>query len=180
MHHTKGYKMLKLMLLIFLTQLAYAKAPTPVPYASMQAFSGLWYEIARTENRYQKSCVASSVEYVLTKPQKYTVYNRCFDTKIGGKLIEYKGSAKPKKDTSISTMQMTYFWIFTKEYRIIYLQEDYSSAVVTDEAMEQVWIMSRTPTIRQKHLEHILTLLEPYMNLERLIYTPQDKSGRYK
>lgn len=57
-----------------------------VPYVSVQKFSGLWYEIARTYNSYQDKCVASSVEYVLDENNEYEVHNRCFDTVIGVRM----------------------------------------------------------------------------------------------
>ena len=45
-------------------------------------FSGLWYEIARVENKFQTSCVASSVEYVLEDDGTYNVFNRCFENEL--------------------------------------------------------------------------------------------------
>ena len=56
-------------------------------------FSGLWYEIARTQNSFQENCVASSVEYIL-EDESYDVFNRCFENELGGKLIQYNGDAK--------------------------------------------------------------------------------------
>jgi len=152
----------------------------PVAFVDAERFSGLWYEIARTDNAYQKKCVASSVEYTLIEPLEYRVNNRCFDTRIGGDLIEYEGSAQPTEGKSMSRIDMTYFWIFTKEYLVLYLQEDYSSAIVADKELDQVWIMSRTPKISQERLDTMLAKLGPLMDLSRLIYTPQDDKGRYK
>jgi apolipoprotein D and lipocalin family protein len=80
----------------------------------------------------------------------------------------------------MSRIDMTYFWIFTQEYRVIYLEPDYTSAVVVDDAMEQVWIMHREPFMAHIRLERILALLDESMDLSRLIFTPQDKEGRYK
>jgi len=152
-----------------------------VPYVSVQKFSGLWYEIARTYNSYQDKCVASSVEYVLDENNEYEVYNRCFDTTIGGELIAYEGSAESaNSDDNMSKIDMTYFWIFTKSYGVYYLEDDYSTAVVADSEFEQLWIMSRTPKIDENKLKKILALLENKMDLQNLIYTPQDEKGRYK
>lgn len=36
-----------------------------LPSVNPKQFSGLWYEIARTYNEYEKKCVASTVEYTL-------------------------------------------------------------------------------------------------------------------
>ena len=152
----------------------------PVSYVSPKKFSGLWYEIARTYNSYQKKCVASSVEYKLVEPFEYKVFNRCFDSVIGGDTIEYSGSAEPSKGESMSSIDMTYFWIFTKNYNVYYLQDDYSYAVVADKNFEQVWIMSRKPQMPQEKLKEILALLQNAMDIKKLIYTPQDEKGRYK
>lgn len=172
--------MMKKIVFILFTTLLFANVPLPVAEVNIQKFSGLWYEIARTSNSYQKKCVASSVEYQLQKDSTYKVYNRCFKNNIGGELIEYKGIAKSANGKSMSKIDMTYYYIFTKEYRVIHLEKDYSAAVVTDEEMEQVWVMSRKPGLPKKKLNKILAKLEKNMNLNRLIYTPQDTKGRYK
>jgi apolipoprotein D and lipocalin family protein len=152
-----------------------------VSYVSPQKFSGLWYEIARTPNSYQEKCVASSVEYLLREENKYDVYNRCFESQVGGKLIEYNGSAQPSEDDdNMAKIDMTYFWIFTKEYEVYYLDTGYNYAVVADRNFEQLWIMSRKPKMERKKLNNILALLEKKMDLKRLIFTPQDEKGRYR
>ena len=173
--------MKKLFLLFTLAQLLNASQLQVLPFVDVKKFSGLWYEIARTYNSFQDKCVASSVEYVLGEESEYKVYNRCFDTQIGGELIEYSGTAKGVDEkTNVAKLDMTYFWIFTKRYEIYYLEEDFSAALVADEELEQLWIMSRTPKIEEQKLQKILALLENKMDLSRLIYTPQDDKGTYK
>jgi len=172
---------MKYFMLIFLTSLLFSTTPpTPVPHVDIKKFSGLWYEIARTYNDYEKNCVAATVEYDLQKNNTYKIYNRCFEHFIGGDLIEYRGTAKPTKGDSMSKIDMTYYYFFTNEYRVIHLEKDYSAAVVADEDMEQVWIMSRDPKLPKRKLNDILANLERNMDLKRLIFTPQDKQGRYK
>lgn len=167
-------------LLLLITNILSAKAPSPVKFVDVKKFSGLWYEIARTYNDFEKDCVAATVEYILVDDYEYEIKNRCFNKKIGADLIEYTGVGEPTKGKSMSRIDMTYFWFFTSTYRVVYLLEDYSSAVVVDKDMEQVWIMNRKPFMPKQRLDEILKLLEPYMDLKRLIYTPQDEKGRYK
>jgi apolipoprotein D and lipocalin family protein len=171
---------MKYTIFILFTTLLLSKSPIPVPNVDIKKFSGLWYEIARTYNSYQKECVASSVEYKIQKKSTYKVYNRCFKKRIGGELIEYNGKAKAAQGDSMSKIEMTYYYIFTREYRVIHLEKDYSAAVVADKEMQQVWVMSRTPKLSQRKLKKLLAKLQKNMDTKRLIFTPQDKKGRYK
>ena len=138
-------------------------------------FSGLWYEIARVENKFQTSCVASSVEYKLENDNTYDVYNRCFENELNGKLIEYNGSAELENNE----LFMRYFLVFTSSYKIEYIN-DYKTAVITNNDYSNVWIMSRTPNIDKFELENILKNLEKKMDTSKLIFTKLDPKGRYR
>jgi len=162
------------------TPAKYIQAPKPVEYVDIQQFSGLWYEIARTYNSFEKNCVAATVEYKLRDDLNYDIQNRCFDTKIGGDLIEFNGVAKPLNKNTMAQIQMTYFWIFTKNYRVAYIDDNYSSAVVVDKNMNNVWILNRTPFMKKEKLDNLVSFLSKHMDIKRLIYTPQDSKGRYK
>jgi apolipoprotein D and lipocalin family protein len=143
-----------------------------------KAFSGLWYEIARTYNDYEKNCVAATVEYTLKQDDSYDVTNRCFDKKIGADLIVYNGTGKTLIPNSASKLKLTYFWVFSREYHIVHWDESY--AVMASPDLNQLWIMSRTPQIPKNKLDGILTKLSSVMDTKKLIFTPQDPKGRYQ
>ncbi|MEY3090195.1 MAG: hypothetical protein RL113_511 [Pseudomonadota bacterium] len=143
----------------------------------IQKFSGLWYEVARTYNKFEKNCVAPTVEYVLKDNNKYRVHNRCFDKVMDGEMIEYHGTATPTNEGSTFTMDITYYFIFTKEYRLLHLEEDYSAAVMADQNLEHLWIMSREPTMKKNILDKILAKLDLQIDLKRLIYSSENKKG---
>lgn len=46
--------------------------------------------------------------------------------------------------------------------------------------MEYVWIMNRKPTIENKKLGNIISILDNYIDTDKLIFPKQDKNGRYK
>lgn len=158
----------------------HAKKPQPVQEVNIKKFSGLWYEMARTFNRFEKGCVASTVEYVHKPNNTYTVHNRCFEDTIGGKKVHYKGSASFVNKTDASVIDMTYYWIFTKRYYVLYVDEMYQKAIVASPDMSNVWIMSRTPKIAQETFDAMVKKLDAYMDTSKLIITPQDDKGRYK
>ncbi|MBK6547600.1 MAG: lipocalin family protein [Arcobacter sp.] len=138
-------------------------------------FSGLWYEIARVENKFQTSCVASSVEYVLEDDGTYNVFNRCFENELNGKLIEYNGFAKLEDNQ----LYMRYFFIFRSSYNIEYIN-DYKTAVVANSDYSNLWIMSRDPSINKDELDNILKDLENKMDISKLTFTKLDPKGRYR
>ncbi|MBU0924476.1 lipocalin family protein [bacterium] len=163
------------MRLIFITLFIFSSiifANTPI---DAKKFSGLWYEIARIENSFQSSCVASSVEYKLQDDYSYDVFNRCFENELNGKLIEYNGFAKLKNNQ----LFMRYFYIFTSSYNIEYLN-NYQTAVVANDDHSNLWIMSRTANIDKDELNKILEDLKNKMDTSKLIFTKLDPKGRYK
>lgn len=157
-----------------------ANAPDPIDDVSVERFSGLWYEVARTYNAYEEGCFAPTVEYKLEQSARYRVFNRCFKGDIDGEKVQYTGSAKSLDGKSMSQMAITYYYIFTREYRVIHVEPDYSAAIVADENLEQVWLMSRTPNIDDALLKKMLAQLSTRMDLSRLIYPKQDPQGRYQ
>ncbi len=168
-------KSLYLLVILICTLDATSLKPVDV---SPKAFSGLWYEIARTYNDFEKNCVAATVQYDLSGENSFEVTNRCFEKKIGGDLIIYEGSAKTLRKNSAAKLTLTYFWIFTQEYHIVHWDEAY--AVMASPDFQHVWIMSRTPQMPKAALELILQKLSSVMKIEKFIYTPQDKQGRYQ
>ncbi|UTJ05122.1 lipocalin family protein [Arcobacter roscoffensis] len=169
----------KLFIILAMFSLLHSKPLKSVQFVDPKSFSGIWYEIARTHNSFQENCIASTVEYSLIDTNKYKVFNRCFENQIGGKLIEYSGIAKALDDDSMSSMKMTYFWIFSKKYNVIYLN-NYKSAVVADDDLENLWIMNRKPFMAKEEQKKIIDFLSDYINVNSLIYTKQDEKGRYK
>ena len=157
-------------LIIFFLSPIFANTPIDI-----KKFSGLWYEIARIENSFQTSCVASSVEYKLQSDNTYDVYNRCFENELDGKLIEYNGFAKLENNQ----LFMRYFFVFRTSYKIEYLN-DYKTAVVSNDDYSNLWIMSRTPNIDKNELKKILDDLKNKMDISKLVFTKLDPKGRYK
>merc|ERR1711879_946502 len=51
----------------------------------------------------------------------------------------------------------------------------YKTAVMSDEKMENVWIMHREPFLEKEKLDSIVTMLDKYMDTSKLIYTPKDE-----
>ena len=51
---------------------------------------------------------------------------------------------------------MRFVWPIKADYRIVWLDEDYSMTVIAREARDFVWIMARTPTIADADYERLI------------------------
>jgi len=54
---------------------------------------------------------------------------------------------------------MQFIWPFKGDFRIVYLNADYTQTVIGREKRDYVWIMARQPTIPEADYQRILELL---------------------
>ena len=169
---------LVLALLVLATALHMSIVPTSVsatdaaddrPVATVQEvnlerYVGVWYEIARIPNRFQKKCVrGTTAEYTLREDGRITVVNQCF--KKDGNLDDAKGVAKVVDTTSNAKLKVSFvsflgwrpFW---GDYWVIGLDEGYEWAVIGTPDRKYGWILARTPALDEKTMEEIFLIIE--------------------
>lgn len=129
----------------------------------LQRYAGLWYEIAKIPNRFQRKCASgTTAQYELRDDGRITVVNRCL--KGNGGTIEAKGIAKVVDTTTNAKLKVSFvnLWgwrLFWGDYWIIGLDENYRWAVVGHPQRKYGWILSRMPTLEKSTLEAIFALL---------------------
>jgi apolipoprotein D and lipocalin family protein len=122
-------------------------------------YAGLWYEIARIPNRFQKQCMQNTTaQYSLRDDGKIEVINRCL--KVNGEIDEIKGIAKiadPETNAKLKVSFVRFLGIslFWADYWIINLAEDYQWAVVGTPSRKYGWILARETKLSQEVLEFI-------------------------
>ena len=177
-----GLYLLFLFLLFISTAEIEAKSepPTTVPSVDLNRYIGLWYEIARIPNSFQKKCAAgTTAEYSLREDGRISVLNRCF--KSDGSLDEAQGVARIRDDQTNAKLQVSFVRIlgrnrFWGDYWIIGLNENYQWAVVGHPKRKYGWILSRTPEITPELRLQIDSLLENQgYNPEEFVDTPIKK-----
>jgi len=55
---------------------------------------------------------------------------------------------------------MQFIWPFRAEYRIIYLNEDYTQTVIGRTARDYLWIMARSPSIPRQDYREIIDFVQ--------------------
>lgn len=160
--------------LVFLVSAAVASAmpvdnkPLPVvPAVDLGRYSGVWYEIAKYPNRFQKSCVSEvSATYTLIKDREISVVNKC--RKANGEMKTARGKARlADKDGPTSKLEVRFApswlsWLpqVWGDYWVIDLAPDYSYSVIGTPDRKYLWILSRTPEMDETTYRNILQKVE--------------------
>jgi len=69
---------------------------------------------------------------------------------------------------------MQFIWPIKADYRVVYVDNDYSQTIIGRNKRDYAWIMARTPTIsREDFFEHVKLLREQGYDTEKLKVVPQ-------
>ena len=159
-------------ILQFMSLTAEAKKPAgnegqamiTVRFVDLDRYVGLWYEIAKIPNRFQKDCArGTTAEYELRDDGKITVVNKC--VKDDGRIIEAKGIAKIEDIVSNAKLKVSFvsffgwrpFW---GDYWIIGLDKDYQWVVVGTPDRKYGWVLARSPSLDADVFEKIREIIE--------------------
>ena len=129
------------------------KAVTPFDPAQ---YMGRWYEIARYPHRFEKDLYDVTADYAPAQNGRVNIRNRGITA--SGTVREIEGTAY-LPDTNTGLLRVSFFRPFYGDYKIIFLEKDYSGAIVTSGTMNFLWILARkktlTPEKKRKYLETI-------------------------
>ena len=148
-----------------------------VPYVDLNQYLGVWYEIASYPMFFQRGCVATKATYSQRDDGNIAVLNECRKDSFDGPLKKAEGIARVVDNTTNSKLEVKFF-LFWGNYWIIDLDEEYGFAVVSEPRQKYLWILSRTPIMKEDIYQGILTRLkEKGFDLTRLKMTPQPLPG---
>jgi apolipoprotein D and lipocalin family protein len=134
-----------------------------VEHVDLQKYIGLWYEIARIPNSFQKQCVkGTTAEYTLLDDGEIKVVNSCI-TK-DGETDKAEGIARVVDKESNAKLEVSFFSILGwrpiwGDYWIIGLDDNYRWAVVGTPSRKYGWILSRTKQLNKETMDKIFGIL---------------------
>lgn len=141
-----------------------------VPYVEPERYAGVWYEIGRYPQRFEKGATHVRAEYSLCN-DSLSIVNSCLKK---GKKRTVKGKAFIVPDSGNAKLKVQFCWPFKGDYWIIELDKDYQWAVVSNRKLSSLWILYRKPHINNEILLPIVySLMERGFNLARVIWTIQ-------
>jgi apolipoprotein D and lipocalin family protein len=132
-------------------------APPTVPSVDLARYAGLWYEIARYPNRFERNCTGVTAEYALREDGTVSVTNTCFMGSLDGEKKVAEGRARIVEGTGNSRLKVKFApaWVPFAEgdYWVLALEPDYSASLVGSPDGKYLWILSRTPQLATAKLD---------------------------
>ncbi|MEM6818034.1 MAG: lipocalin family protein [Pseudomonadota bacterium] len=125
----------------------------------LERFMGDWYVIAAIPTFIEKKAYNAIESYELREPG---IIDTTFSFRKGGfdgKAKKYTPVGFVRDDGSNAIWGMRFVWPIKAEYRIVYLNEDYTQTVIGRTKRDYVWIMSRTPEMPPQDYEAIKAML---------------------
>jgi apolipoprotein D and lipocalin family protein len=113
-----------------------------VEKVDLNKYAGLWYEIARLPNSFEKDLQCVTAEYTLKPNGKVEVLNKGYSTKKEA-FKSSRGRAWVPDDKYPGRLKVSFFWPFAGNYYIIVLDPEYKYALVGDPSREYLWVLSR-------------------------------------
>lgn len=119
------------------------KVPPVVTTVDINKYKGTWYEIARLPNFFEKKLKCISANYTLREDGKITVVNAGNYISDPQKATSSKGVAWIPDKNSPAKLKVQFFWPFSGDYWILYLDKDYRYVLVGDPSYKYLWILAR-------------------------------------
>ena len=121
-----------------------------VSYVDLERFMGDWYVIANIPTFLEKGAHNAVESYALNEDGTIATTFVFRDGGFDGDEKQYNPKGFVFDKNSNARWGMRFVWPIKADYRIVYLDEDYSQTVIARQKRDFVWIMARTPTISEE------------------------------
>jgi apolipoprotein D and lipocalin family protein len=148
--------------------------PQVVEHVDLEHYMGLWYEVARFEQKFQKGCVGVTAQYALLDGGKVEVVNTCLEETLQGEKRQARGKAYVADTETNAKLRVSFFWPFYGDYWIFRLGDNYEYAVVGSPDRDSLWFLSRSPRMDEELFKKLYAeMAREGFDMKRLQKTPQ-------
>ena len=152
----------------------------PIAALTVPRYMGVWYEIARFPNDFQKKCIGdTTATYSLQEDGRVKVVNRCRIAEgktdvADGMARQLGGATSPKLKVRFAPAILSFIPMVWGDYWVIDLDDKYQLSAVSEPKREFLWILSSTPQVDPAEYEALLTRLTAQgLDVSKLVRTPQ-------
>jgi apolipoprotein D and lipocalin family protein len=135
--------------------MAFNDLPT-VTNIDLPRYTGIWFEIARLPNRFEKGLKCITASYGIKGNGKIEVVNAGNLINNPKKVKQSTGKAWVPDNKFPGRLKVQFFWPFSGDYYIIELDPDYRYALIGEPGRKYLWILSRTRELDEPVYQHLL------------------------
>lgn len=156
--------------------------PDTVEQVDLKRYQGTWYELARLPMFFQRKCAQAEAHYGLQADGNVSVLNRC--RTYQGDWEEATGTASPQVPGKTDKLWVEFDNWFSRllpgltkgHYWVLYLGDDYKTALVGSPNRKYLWLLSRTPTVPDAVRQQLLAKAQQQgYDTTRLIWRTADQ-----
>ena len=119
------------------------KIPSVVATVDLNRYKGTWYEIARLPNFFERKLKCITAIYTLRDDGKIKVVNGGHYITEPEKVSTATGVAWIPDKNIPAKLKVQFFWPFSGDYWIMYLDKDYRYVLVGEPGYKYLWILAR-------------------------------------
>ena len=143
---------------------------TPAPGIDLSRYLGRWYELARFNNPFEDGLEEVYTEYSLRADGNINVRNCGIDSKHHRHSAQAIGTPSVPGQMQVNFLPLLPF--MSTPYNILYTDEMYSTAVVSNDSGSCLWLLSRTAAVDNSTMEQLKAIARLRgFNLSELHYT---------
>jgi len=134
-----------------------AAVPQPAKAVDLNRYVGLWYEIARYENGFERDCEGVTAQYSMRNDGLIRVLNTCRQDSVTGEEKSSEGKARIVEGSQNAKLKVSFFGPFYGDYWVLDRADDYSWSIVGEPSGRYLWFLSRTAQPSQQVRDQIAT-----------------------
>ena len=145
-----------------------------VDYVDLDRFMGEWYVIANIPTFVEKGAHNAVEIYELDDNGTVATTFRFRKDGFDGKTKEYNPRGFVRDDGTNALWGMRFIWPFKGDYRIVYLEDDYSTTIIGRQKRDFVWIMARQPELDPDEYQSLVEFVASIgYDTSKLVKVPQ-------
>ena len=118
--------------------------PEPAEPVDLKRYLGLWYEIGRYENSFERGCEAVTAEYRLGDNGLIEIVNSCRCGAVDGRPRASNGRAKVVEGSGNAKLKVSFFGpFFVGNYWVLDHGADYDWSIVGEPSGRYLWLLHR-------------------------------------
>lgn len=129
----------------------------PVSFVDLDRFMGKWYVLANIPTFVERDAI-NPIEMYSLNPDGTIKTTFTFQKSPDGdpQELDAKGFVRDKTTNAVWGMQ--FIWPIRADYRIVYLDPSYQTTIVGRNKRDYLWIMSRSPSLREMELQRLIDI----------------------